>query len=77
MYSLAPMFIPARSLPPDTFRAERQVVVEEALKADEGKKLISEDDRKRLETEVQKLTDEIVKAADEVSSAKEKEILGR
>ena len=49
----------------------------EALKADEGKKLISEDDRKRLETEVQKLTDEIVKAADEVSSAKEKEILGR
>ncbi|HZU64550.1 MAG TPA: ribosome recycling factor [Novosphingobium sp.] len=49
----------------------------EALKADENKKLISEDERKRAETEVQKLTDEIVKAVDEVVSAKEKEILGK
>jgi ribosome recycling factor len=49
----------------------------EALKADENKKLISEDDRKRFETEVQKLTDEQIKAADENASAKEKEILGK
>jgi ribosome recycling factor len=45
------------------------------LKADENKKEISEDDRKRGETEVQKLTDEMIKAADEVAAAKEKEIL--
>ena len=49
----------------------------EALKADEAKKEISEDDRKRGETDVQKLTDEIIKAADEAASAKEKEILGK
>ncbi len=47
----------------------------EALKADENKKEISEDERKRAETEVQKLTDEIIKAADEAASAKEREIL--
>jgi ribosome recycling factor len=45
------------------------------LKADETKKEISEDERKRGETEVQKLTDEMIKAADEVAAAKEKEIL--
>ncbi|GMM62061.1 ribosome recycling factor [Novosphingobium pituita] len=49
----------------------------EALKADEAKKEISEDDRKRLETEVQKLTDEIIKAVDEAAAQKEKEILGK
>ncbi len=49
----------------------------ENLKADEKKKEISEDDRKRGETEVQKLTDEQIKALDEVFSAKEKEILGK
>jgi ribosome recycling factor len=49
----------------------------EALKADENKKEISEDERKRLETDVQKLTDEIVKAADEAAAHKEKEILGK
>ncbi|EZP84478.1 Ribosome-releasing factor [Novosphingobium resinovorum] len=49
----------------------------ENLKADEKKKEISEDDRKRGETEVQKLTDEMVKALDEVFAAKEKEILGK
>ncbi|MDE2303778.1 MAG: ribosome recycling factor [Sphingomonadales bacterium] len=49
----------------------------EALKADEGKKLISEDERKRHEAEVQKLTDEMIKAADEAAAAKEKEILGK
>jgi ribosome recycling factor len=45
------------------------------LKTDENKKEISEDERKRCETEVQKLTDEMIKAADEVAAAKEKEIL--
>ena len=49
----------------------------EALKADENKKLISEDERKRHETEVQKLTDDQIKAADEAATAKEKEILGK
>ncbi len=49
----------------------------EALKADEAKKIISEDERKRHETEVQKLTDEVVKAADEAATHKEKEIMGR
>jgi len=49
----------------------------EALKADEAKKEISEDDRKRLETDVQKLTDDQIKAADEAASHKEKEILGK
>jgi ribosome recycling factor len=47
----------------------------DALKADENKKEISEDDRKRGEGEVQKLTDEMIKAADEVAAHKEKEIL--
>ena len=47
----------------------------ENLKVDENKKEISEDDRKRAETEVQKLTDEMIKAADEAAAHKEKEIL--
>lgn len=45
------------------------------LKADENKKEISEDDRKRLETEVQKLTDEMIAEADKLADAKEQEIL--
>ncbi len=45
------------------------------LKTDENKKEISEDERKRSETEVQKLTDEMIKAADDVAASKEKEIL--
>lgn len=49
----------------------------EALKADEAKKEISEDERKRAETEVQKITDEQIKACDEAAAAKEKEILGK
>ncbi|MEN9683684.1 MAG: hypothetical protein RLZZ427_1435 [Pseudomonadota bacterium] len=49
----------------------------EALKADEAKKEISEDDRKRAEADVQKLTDEQIKACDEAAAAKEKEILGK
>jgi ribosome recycling factor len=47
----------------------------DALKTDENKKEISEDDRKRGETEVQKLTDEQIKAVDDVAAHKEKEIL--
>ncbi|MCW1428083.1 ribosome recycling factor [Novosphingobium sp. JCM 18896] len=49
----------------------------DALKADENKKEISEDERKRGETEVQKLTDEQIKALDEVAAQKEKEILSQ
>ena len=47
----------------------------EMLKLDEKKHEISEDERKRAETEVQKLTDEMIKAADEAAAHKEKEIL--
>lgn len=46
------------------------------LKADENKKEISEDDRKRHETEVQKLTDATIAELDAAATAKEKEILG-
>jgi ribosome recycling factor len=47
------------------------------LKQDEKKHEISEDDRKRLETEVQKLTDETIGEIDAVVAAKDKEILQR
>ncbi len=47
------------------------------LKTDETKKEISEDERKRSETELQKLTDEQIKAADEEFARKEKDILGK
>ncbi|EDL47934.1 ribosome recycling factor [Erythrobacter sp. SD-21] len=47
----------------------------EALKEDEKKKEISEDDRKRSEDEVQKLTDKYVAEAEQAASAKEKEIM--
>ena len=47
------------------------------LKIDENKKEISEDDRKRLEAEVQKMTDDMIKAADEAATNKEKEILSQ
>ena len=49
----------------------------EHLKADEKKHQISEDERKRLEHDVQKLTDDTIKDIDEASEAKEKEILGK
>jgi ribosome recycling factor len=49
----------------------------DALKLDENKKEISEDDRKRLETEVQKMTDDQVKAIDEATAHKEKEIMSQ
>jgi ribosome recycling factor len=49
----------------------------EHLKSDEKKHEISEDERKRLEHEVQKLTDETIKEVDEAAATKEKEILGK
>ena len=49
----------------------------EALKADEKKKEISEDDRKRSEDDVQKLTDKYVALADEAAAKKEQEILAQ
>jgi len=49
----------------------------ENLKTDENKKEISEDERKRGEGDVQKLTDEMIKAADEELAKKEKDILGK
>ena len=47
------------------------------LNTDESKQDISEDERKRGETEVQKLTDEQIKAVDDVAAQKEQEIMGR
>ncbi|QJU59564.1 ribosome recycling factor [Sphingomonas sp. AP4-R1] len=47
------------------------------LKTDEKKGDISEDERKRLETEVQKLTDGTVADIDAATASKEKEILGK
>lgn len=47
----------------------------EDLKVDEKKKEISEDERKRLEEEVQKLTDKYVAEVDQAAAKKEQEIL--
>ena len=47
------------------------------LKQDEKKHEISEDERKRLEHDVQKLTDDTINEIDEAAAAKEKEILGK
>jgi ribosome recycling factor len=47
------------------------------LKQDEKKHEISEDERKRLEHEVQRLTDDTIKEIDALAEAKEKEILGK
>jgi len=49
----------------------------ESLKTDEKKGVYSEDERKRHETEVQKLTDATIADLDAAASAKEKEILGK
>ena len=49
----------------------------ESLKTDEKKHEISEDERKRLEVEVQKLTDDTIKDIEAVTAAKEKEILSQ
>jgi ribosome recycling factor len=47
------------------------------LKTDEKKHEISEDERKRLEHDVQKLTDDTISEIDELAESKEKEILGK
>jgi ribosome recycling factor len=47
----------------------------EALKEDEKKKEISEDDRKRSEDDVQKMTDKHVGEVDDAVAKKEQEIL--
>ncbi len=49
----------------------------DALKVDEKKHEISEDERKRFEVEVQKFTDETIKDIDAAAYAKEQEILGK
>ena len=48
----------------------------EALKTDEKKHEISEDEHKRLHTEVQKMTDDTIKEIDAAVHGKEQEILG-
>jgi ribosome recycling factor len=47
------------------------------LKADEKKHNISEDERKRLEHDVQKMTDDTISEIDDAADVKEKEILGK
>ena len=47
------------------------------LKQDEKKHQISEDEHKRLEQDVQKLTDDTIKEIDELAQSKEKEILNQ
>ena len=49
----------------------------DSLKTDEKKGLFGEDERKRHETEVQKLTDATIAELDAAAAAKEKEILGK
>ena len=49
----------------------------DALKVDEKKHEISEDERKRFETEVQKMTDATIADIDATAHGKEQEILGR
>lgn len=49
----------------------------DSLKTDEKKGVYSEDERKRHETDVQKLTDKTIAELDAAASAKEKEILGK
>ncbi len=49
----------------------------DALKTDEKKGEISEDEQKRLEGEVQKMTDKSIGDIDGAASSKEKEILGQ
>ena len=49
----------------------------DALMAEEKMTEISEDDHKRLDTEVQKMTDDTIKEIDAAAHAKEQEILGK
>jgi ribosome recycling factor len=55
-------------------RNERRDAIEK-VKVDEKNKLISEDDSKRLQKEIQELTDSYIKKIDEIMALKEKEIL--
>jgi ribosome recycling factor len=55
-------------------RNERRVLVD-GIKKGEKDKIITEDDRKKLETEAQKTTDNYIKKIDELITAKEKEIM--
>ena len=49
----------------------------DSLKTDEKKGVFGEDERKRLEVEVQKLTDGTIADIDAAAASKEKEILGK
>ena len=49
----------------------------DSLKTDEKKGVFGEDERKRHETEVQKLTDATIADIDAAATAKEKEIMGK
>ena len=49
----------------------------DSLKIDEKKGVFGEDERKRHETEVQKLTDATIAEIDAAATAKEKEIMGK
>jgi ribosome recycling factor len=49
----------------------------DALKLDEKKNVFGEDERKRHETDLQKLTDATIADLDAAAAAKEKEILGK
>jgi ribosome recycling factor len=49
----------------------------DSLKQDEKKGEISQDEQKRLETEVQKMTDDTIAEIDQLIAAKDKEILQR
>jgi ribosome recycling factor len=49
----------------------------DALKTDEKKNVFGEDERKRHETDLQKLTDTTIADLDAAAAAKEKEILGK
>jgi ribosome recycling factor len=49
----------------------------DALKADEKKGEISQDEQKRHEADVQKITDRLIAEVDAAAAAKEKEIMGK
>jgi ribosome recycling factor len=49
----------------------------DALKTDEKKHEISEDEHKRLAVEVQKMTDNVIADIDAAAHSKEQEILGK
>ena len=49
----------------------------DALKTDEKKNVFGEDERKRHETDLQKLTDTTIADLDATAASKEKEILGK